>query len=171
MKSLTKSDVSDTYSNDEELKVLVKSLQLDEWRRKYDAIDNSYDRIRSRSITLLTIQIGVISYFITRLETLIKSEIYGVIFLIFGSVMALVAIGFSIQNYRSKKRWSSPMYELEIEKMNQAKQYSDALDILLDDYRGSYDNNCQIHEPAAKRLNQSLFIFIGAAIILLALNF
>ncbi|HEY8992367.1 MAG TPA: hypothetical protein VIM37_00795 [Candidatus Microsaccharimonas sp.] len=156
-------------SND--VRVSVLKLQLSEWRRKVDAIDQSYDRIRGRSITLLTIQLGVTGYFITQLTTIIKPELYGKLFFVIGAATAVCAIALSIRNYRTKHHWASPMYELEIERMNNALDLKGALDILVVDYKVAYENNLSIHQPAANRLNQSLFMFIAAAIILLVLQF
>jgi hypothetical protein len=149
----------------------VLRIQLEEWHRKYDAIDTAYDRVRSRSVALLSIQIALAGFFISQLNHLIKHELYGQVFLVFGAILFIYSAYLTFMNYRANSGWSSPMWDLEIEKMNNSKNTEEALNVLLKDYKYSYDCNLSIHEPAAKRLNLSLFVFIGAVIILVVLNF
>lgn len=152
-------------------KVDVVRLQLEEWRRKYDDISNSYDKVRSRSVTLLTIQLGLFGYFISQLDNLIKPELYGKIFFVFGCALGLYASFLTLRNYRAIGDWLSPMYDLEIEKMNNSENLSDATKVIVDDYKISYESNMSIHHLAARRLNNSLFISIASVIILMVLNF
>ena len=148
----------------------ILEIQLEEWRRKYDSIDTAYDRIRARSITLITVQLAFGGYILTQIQSMIHNELYGIVFFIMGVLVFLYSASLSTRNYRARHGWSSPMWELEIERMNNCTDTSAALEILVADYKKAYDHNLSIHEPAAQRLNQSLFIFIAAAIILLVLH-
>lgn len=155
----------------EERKTEILKVQLEEWRRKDSAVSAAYDKIRSRSITLIGIQIGVMGYFISRLSYIVKPELYGILFLSIATILGVISLILSIWNYVAKKYWLSPMYDCEIEKMNQAPTVSVAYKILVDDYKTCYDSNLKIHEPAGRRLNWALFTFIASAIILIVLNF
>lgn len=149
----------------------IQKIQLEEWRRKLDAIDSSYDRIRGRSVTLLTVQVGLIGYFISQLNDLIKPELYAKVFFTIGVAIGIYALQLALRNYRTYTNWLSPMYDLEIEKMNNASDEKEALQVLLDDYKDAYSNNLSVSNTSGKRLTDSLHITIASAIILLVLNF
>lgn len=151
-------------------KLIIKTVLLDEWRRKYDALDNAYDKVRTRSVTLLTIQLGLVGYFLSQLTILYKEELYGKIFFVMAASLLLYALYLSIRNYRAYSQWLSPVYELEIEKINNTSDILTAMDIILDDYKDSYDKNCLVNNTSGKRLNDSLYITIVGVIMLLVLN-
>jgi hypothetical protein len=155
----------------EEKRIATISLQLSEWRRKDDSIGVSFQSIRSRSIAVLGVEIGLAGYFISKLDTIIKPELYGILFFSLAAILAVAAVLLVGWNYLSKRHWSSPMYDVEIEKMNNADKLSDAYIILTDDYKKSYDHNMHVTESAAKRLNGSLLLFIASAIMLMILTF
>lgn len=149
----------------------IQLIQLEEWRRKIDSIERSYDRIRSRSVTLLTVQVGLVGYFLSQYQLLIEPGMVSKIFFIIGAILGLHAIQLALRNYRTYSNWLSPMYDLETEKMNNAENKRRALKVLLDDYKDAYDNNHTVNELTGKRLTYSLFFTIASAIILLVLNF
>jgi len=150
-------------NNPENLKI-----QLSEWRRKFDSLDAGYDKIRVRSISLLAVQFGFSSFVLLSLSRITNFDLHVIVFFIFGSLLLLVSIILCVVNYVSKA-WHSPMYKLEIEKMNNAKNLAGVYKVLIDDYDEAYHLNLKVHEPSARNLNIAVYLFAASAIIILTL--
>ena len=145
-------------------------LQLDEWRRKTVSLDAGYNKVRSRSINLLTIQFGFSSFALVYIDDMIRSEAYGVVFLVLGFILLISSIILSATSFISRL-WHCPMHDLEIEKMNNSKNIALVYKVLIDDYKECYDNNLKSHESASKNIKPSIYLFALSAIMLLTLMF
>lgn len=89
-------------------------------------------------------------------------------------VTALVLLGFTVilisYDYRARKNWDVPIGPVEEIKLDNAKSYEVALDIIHEDYLVVYHGRASTLERKAKILNAALYMFIISAILLIVLK-
>lgn len=89
-------------------------------------------------------------------------------------VTALILLGVTVllvgYDYRSKKNWDVPIGPVEEVKLDNAKDYEDALSIIHEDYIAVYHGRMKTLERKSKILNAALYAFIISVILLIVLK-
>jgi len=89
-------------------------------------------------------------------------------------VAALILLGITVllvgYDYRSKKNWDVPIGPVEEVKLDNAKNYEEALDIIHKDYLVVYHGRMKLLERKSKTLNAALYAFIISVILLIVLK-
>lgn len=157
--------------SDEHDKEFALSFQLEEGRRKYDKVDTLYNGMRTRMFTLLSIQLAIMAYLFSDLQSLVPHELYGILFFAAGAVGLAVSIGTLFYYYRSIRNWPTPIGPVEILKINHLPSRINTLEVACEDYEVAYHRACAIYAQRARALNFSLHAFTISVIILIVLKF
>lgn len=89
-------------------------------------------------------------------------------------VAALMLLGITVllvgYDYRSKRNWDVPIGPVEEVKLDNAKNYEEALDIIHRDYLVVYHGRMKLLERKSKTLNAALYAFVISVILLIVLK-
>lgn len=89
-------------------------------------------------------------------------------------VAAMVLLGITVMlvgyDYRTRRNWDVPIGPVEETKLDNAKNYESALDIIHEDYLVVYHGRMKTLERKAKILNAALYAFIISVILLIVLK-
>lgn len=131
----------------------------------------TYDKMNNKMFTLLSLEIALAGLFSYKLSS-IKTHGTVVEWILLYAAISLLGLSAIIIfiNYQAKKTWATPMGELEVEKMNNAKSRLASLTVLYDDYRTTYVIRDTVLDKKARYLNAALYLFVISAILLIVLK-
>lgn len=162
----TKKRVDDTHDQIENRKD-----QIEVMKTKVSEQGITYDKLHNKMFTLVGLELALASVlsfnaFNAPAEHTIAENIF-----LYGAAASLIAsLVIIFINYQAKREWASPMSELEIEKMDNSRSRLEALNILYNDYRETYNLRASVLNRKGSHLNASLYLFIISAIIVIVLN-
>lgn len=161
-----------TRSNKHKSGVDLKRQQalLEEERRRYSDIKDTFHGMRNRTLAILTIEFAILTYFFSDIQNVLPKELYGIIFFAIAVACLLVSIGFLFYCYRSIE-WPDPIGPVEIHKIQNAEDEPSFLKVMVDDYALSSRQANKILEKRGKLLNLSLYFFAIGVTILLIIKF
>jgi hypothetical protein len=105
------------------------------------------------------------SFAIKEPDTLLEAIIFIAALILLGVTVLLVGY-----DYRSKKNWDVPIGPVEEVKLDNAKNYEEALDIIHMDYLVVYHGRMKLLERKSKILNAALYAFVISVILLIVLK-
>lgn len=153
-------------------KLSLRKQQISVMRDKMAEQNSTFDSMRSRMFVLLGTEITLSGFLASPLVAIpYPTTVAGMIFLYMAISSIALSVAVLLLNYRSTPDWPSAMGKKEVELMGKSADEYEALGILYDDYRMSYDQASAIITPRAKALNRSLILFVVGVILLVVLKF
>lgn len=132
---------------------------------------NTYDKMQNKMFAIVGLLLtvgGLLTYDAFKInfpDNVIEYIIFIAALLLIAATAAIIG-----HDYRAKKNWSVPIGPVEEEKLNNAKSYENALEIIHDDYQIVRERRDKSIDHKAKALNRSLYMFVTAAILLIVLK-
>lgn len=154
---------------DDKIKTLEARIRIlvDKITEQASAFDKMNNKMFAIVGLLLTIA-GLLTYDVFKLTTpdnLIEWILLITALILLGATAILIG-----HDYRARKSWSVPIGSVEEEKLDNAKSYENALDIIHQDYLVVYHDRDASLTAKAKILNASLYMFIVSVILLIVLK-
>lgn len=132
---------------------------------------STFDKMQNKMFALVGLLLtlgGLLSsgvFAIKKPDTPIEQIILTVALALLGATAMLIGY-----EYRTKKNWSTPIGPAEEVKLDNAKDYEEALEIIHDDYKVSKNARAAILDRKGRFLNGALYMFITSVILLLILK-
>jgi hypothetical protein len=147
--------------------VLVLTIQ--EQRRVYDWLDENYNQLRVKSLTILGGGLGALVFLYSSGNLFIPKSTADKIFYFSGLTMVIFAIGLLIASLRPQE-WEFPTEKKDIACLEQFETEFEHLVYTRDRYQVCYDVNIAAYDYKQKLYNLSLYPLIFGTIILVVLK-
>lgn len=148
----------------------VLEIAIEEQRRVYDDLSQSYDHAKIKVLTFLGGGLALLTYlYSTSNDLFVPQELYGQIFYFAGLTLIIGALGNLLSALRTSP-WEVPTESKELRKINGSDSRLDYLRYTRDRYLACWDNNIKVYESKQRTLNISFMPLILGAIILIVLK-
>lgn len=152
-------------------KVKILHLSIDESRRTYDHIANTYDQLRAKALAIIAGEIAIVAFIFTGDSLKIPHVYYGLIFFFVAIVFMLAAFGGLLWTLAALQ-WRIPSDLAQTSKLLTSYDTElEFLEYLNDDYSAVAQYCAQCVDKKSKMFDKALYFLEAGAIILLVLKF
>lgn len=155
---------------DETEKVEVLEIAIRELTNKYNFYNTIHEQLRVRVLALIAAAVAGATYIYSDLGTLIPTQRYGFVIFIIATVL-LGVVFFMLLQLIQTIMWESPVEVKETERcLDSYDSKLQWLQFVKDDYITAIRGNSAIVAKRAKMFNNSVYLLIISAIILLVIK-
>lgn len=156
-------------STSEEAAVL--KLALSQYEHVYDNINNSYDQLRVKALSMIAGELALGAFIFSTDTLVIPTEYYGIIFYFAGIISFILSFGIVISTITSIT-WKVPgepdTGDGIVEKYPEESAY---LKFIIGQYVECIDHCMEVVDRRTGRFNWALYLLSGSAIMLLIIKF
>lgn len=139
-------------------------------QKRHDNLNSKFSESKNRRVLLLSAEFALFTFLFSDLQNIVPKELHGIIFFAIGVSAAIVSICLSLYHCKPTT-WPDPIGDVEIAKIDAAKDEKEWKQIAIKDYRSANKAAKKILERHANSLQWSLIFFVISVTILLIIKF
>lgn len=146
------------------------SFCIDVEQKRYDSLDKSFGEAKNRRLLLLSAEFAIFAFLFSDLQSLLPTELYGMIFFAIGIFAGVGSITLSFYHCRPII-WPDPIGPTEEAKISASQTEAEWKTVVLEDYRSANQECKRLLSLHARTLKWSLILFVISITILLIIKF